>query len=71
MCEKMVAKDMDKERSAVIMETEDGSGRGKEEGGGEKTMLEKYGLTDRQLETAELPEEEDCLRLPFGRDYNY
>jgi hypothetical protein len=69
MCEKMVAKDMDKERSAVIMETEDGNG--KEEGGGEKTMLEKYGLTDRQLETAELPEEEDCLRLPFGRDYNY
>ncbi|KAL7076541.1 hypothetical protein ACQ4LE_004337 [Meloidogyne hapla] len=70
MCEKILAENLEKSLNSDIIEMNDENK--KEENKliiKQKTFLERYKLTNDDLENENLPEPEDCLKLPFGREY--
>ena len=64
MCGKMVEKELAKDRQEVVEWTKTNDGQKEEDG----LMAKKYGMNNEKLEESE-EIEEDCLLLPFGREY--
>ena len=64
MCEKILAKNLEENLNCEIIELNEDNEKEKS-----NKFLERYKLKNEDLENENLPELEDCLKLPFGREY--